>query len=231
MLDDVGDLLGVQPEVDRARGPGPSRSPRRSEMKKPAAVRRHDRHPLADADAELVQRGAPGRGPGRPPRRRSACRATARAGRARRRCRSDRRRRARRGRGSPGRSRGTRDARLPRVDASGPPSNLPRPVRPRRRRRTRRRSTERGEEPAHVVHEQVGDLHRREVAAAGLLHPVGHVVARLDPAAWEARDLVGVARDPGRDSTRARAARPGRPGASPSTGGSTTSPCRSPSRA
>jgi hypothetical protein len=56
VLDDVGDLVGSQPEVHRHQHPpGPGDAEERREQ--PGAVVTHDRDPVADADAELVELG------------------------------------------------------------------------------------------------------------------------------------------------------------------------------
>ena len=69
VLDDVGHLVGPEPEVDRHQDPpGPGHAEERREQS--GAVVADDRDPVADADAELVElRGLPS-GPARRSRRR-----------------------------------------------------------------------------------------------------------------------------------------------------------------
>ena len=60
MLDDVADLLGLQPEVDGHADP--ARAAHAEEADEQAGgVLRHDRHPLAGADARARRAGRPGR--------------------------------------------------------------------------------------------------------------------------------------------------------------------------
>ena len=87
------------------------------------------------------------------------------------------------------------------------------------------------EERPHVLDEQLGLLHRGEVAAAGHLGPVRHVVPALDPRARAAQDLPGIARRRPWARRRTRAADARRCAASPSTAAPTTRSSASPSRA